>query len=85
MSDTKFPQGMRLYPPHKNAPSFVKGQVVINVMELYEWMKLNWNEKREVRLDLKEGKSGALYFSLNTWKKEEQEAPSDDPAAAIPF
>ena len=82
--EQKFPQGMRLYPPHKNAPSFVKGQVVVNVMELYEWLKLNWNEKREVRLDLKEGKSGALYFSLNTWKKEEQESPTD-PDAVIGF
>lgn len=93
MAEQIFPEGMRLYAPHKNAPEFIKGQVVINVMELHEWLKANWNEKREVRLDLKEGKSGALYLSLNTWKKEGRaenvdatdDVAEEDPAESIPF
>lgn len=84
MDDKKFPVGMRVWPPHKNAPEFVKGNVQINVYELTQWLKANADEKNEVRLDLKEGKSGALYMQLNTYKKQDNQAPADD-VPVVPF
>ena len=37
---TKFPQGVRVFAPKENAPSFVKGQLIINPKELFEWFNI---------------------------------------------
>lgn len=89
MADAIFPEGMRLWPPHKNAPGFVKGQITVRVSEFKDWARNHVDGNDTIRIDLKEGKSGALYLSLNTFKKDDQPAPApaveDDPASSIPF
>lgn len=38
---TKFPKGVRVFAPRENAPSFVKGQLIIQPNELFQWLKEN--------------------------------------------
>ncbi len=40
---TKFPQGVRVFAPKENAPSFVKGQLIINPKE-YKGLNAVCNE-----------------------------------------
>lgn len=60
-----FPQGIRFFSPHENAPDFVKGNVVINRDEFVEWAM---KQKDTIRLDLKESKEGKLYLAINTYE-----------------
>lgn len=60
-----FPQGIRFFAPNENAPSFVKGNILINRDELVEWVM---KQKDTVRLDLKESKEGKLYLSINNYE-----------------
>lgn len=89
MAEQIFPEGMRLWPPHKNAPEFIKGQITVRLAEFKEWAKNHVDDKDTVRIDLKMSRSGELYLALNTFKREDQPAPKpaaeDDPASSIPF
>lgn len=70
MNDVIFLEGLSIKPPHEKAPSWVKGKVSIKVNEFIEALKQHQNDKGWVNIDLKEAKSGGLYFSLDTYKKE---------------
>ncbi|MDE2098357.1 MAG: hypothetical protein KGL39_13975 [Patescibacteria group bacterium] len=92
MSDPIFPQGIRVWPPHANAPDFIKGALVINAPELGLWMSKQPNA--EIRLDIKESKKGGWYLQLNTYKPKSEKPqggggnPAQEPAPFtddIPF
>jgi hypothetical protein len=63
---TTFPDGIRIYSPSPNAPSYIKGNVEIDVTLLIPF--LNGNHRNgKVRLQLKESQKGGLYLQLDTY------------------
>jgi hypothetical protein len=61
-----FPDGIRIYTPSPNAPTYIKGNVEIDVSQLVPF--LNGNHKNgKVRLQLKESQKGTLYLQLDTY------------------
>lgn len=75
MADKIFVDGMRFYRPREGAPSFIKGQVSIDVEQFKEFLKKHQGPKY-LNIDLKLSSGGNLYFELNTYKKKE-EAPKE--------
>ena len=64
--ENKFIQGVRIYQPHQNAPSFVKGNGVFTVSEIVPFLQGNHvNDK--VRFQVKESRNGGLYLELDTY------------------
>ena len=42
MSETKiFPKGITFFAPRENAPTWVKGSVIVNANEFFAWMQAN--------------------------------------------
>ena len=76
MSEVKFVDGIRAFKPHERAPDFVKGNLVINKAELQEWLN---KQGDEIRVDLKEAKSGSYYLSVNDYKPKGGGGPSPSP------
>lgn len=74
-SRPQFVEGMRVFKPRENAPSFIRANISINRGELIEWLTAQEND--DIRLDIKESKKGTYYAALNTWKK--QPSVLDDP------
>ena len=64
MSDIQFPNGLRIYDPHKNAPDWIKGQIVIERDKLVAWLQ---KQPDTVRLDIKRSKNDTPYASVNTF------------------
>ena len=68
-----YPKGIRTFAKHANAPSFVKGTVVINPNELFSWLKDNtqhlteYQGNKQLKLQLLENDKG-LYFVVDTFK-----------------
>lgn len=89
-----YPEGIRAFSPRENAPSFVKGKVVINVDEFIQWMKNNdklmtdYKGKQQLTLDLLEGKTG-YYLAVDTYEKESPKGKTPQeslpPADDLPF
>lgn len=89
MADVQFVEGLRVYPPHENAPEFVKAALVIEPEELRRWLG---NGTDKVRIDVKVGRSGSWYCAVNTFKPkpqgEQQSARNVEPDfddSSIPF
>ena len=63
-----FVKGISCFKPRETAPKSVKGNVVITLKDLREFIKEN-NITEQIRIDLRysEGKE-VYYFTLNTWK-----------------
>lgn len=56
---------------HQNAPSFVKGQISVNVPQMikyFETYKEFISDKGWMTLGMKEARTGNIYFDLDTWK-----------------
>lgn len=71
-TDLIFPNGLRFFKPRDNAPKSIKGNMVINILELREFMTNQGIEETELlRVDLRKSETkGTYYFTLNTWKPE---------------
>lgn len=68
---------MKLWPPHANAPEFIKGSLSVHLDTFTEWAREHLDEKGFIRLDLKEARADkALYLALNTFKKGMSEKPA---------
>ena len=72
---TIYPKGVRVFGPKENAPSFVKGQIIITPSELFDWLKANadllndYKGIKQLRLTLLERKDGTgLNVSVDTYK-----------------
>jgi hypothetical protein len=64
--DNKYPAGFRIYQPSANAPTFIKGNVDVDVTEFTAY--LNGNHRNgKVRFQLKESREGKLYMQLDTY------------------
>jgi len=72
---TIYPKGVRVFGPKENAPSFIKGQIIITPSELIDWLKANpdllndYKGIKQLRLTLLERKDGTgLNVSVDTYK-----------------
>lgn len=74
MNNTKiYPKGISFFPPKENAPSWVKGSLIITPRPLIEWLKENENvlvenEKYGKQLRLQVTDKGV---QVDTWKPTE--------------
>lgn len=72
--DMIFVEGMRFFKPRDNAPKTIKGNIVIDLAQLREFLKKN-EIKDLLRVDLRKSETkGTYYFSLNTWKPTKPES-----------
>lgn len=84
-------QGMRLFPAHEKAPSFVKGTLLITPNVLVQFCKENqkymseYKGEKQLKCQILEGDTG-LYFTVDTYvkgdKKEPKEPREDSPYVA---
>lgn len=66
-----FPDGLNYYQPHHQAPSFIKGEILIQPNKLLAFLKDNkqhMTPKGYFKFVLKESKNGNYYLSLDTYK-----------------
>ena len=75
MTDPIFPNGIRVFEPHENAPDFVKGTLSIETNKFCAW--LGQQPDPTVRLDIKLSRNGKWYLQLNTWKPKNAKAQDD--------
>lgn len=80
MAEKIFADGLRFENPREGAPEWIKGKISINSDKFRAFLDQYTDERGWVNLDVKQGKSGALYVELNTWKKGQK---SDQPAPEI--
>jgi len=76
-----FADGVFFDRPREGAPSFIKGKMSIEPKKLIAFLEANkqyLSPKGWLNLDLKESKTGNLYFQVNTWK------PLEKPEALLP-
>lgn len=73
-----FPQGIRVFKPKENAPSFVKGQIIIHPNDFFTWLKANpevltdYKGEKQLKLSLLERKDGnGLNVQVDTYKPKE--------------
>ena len=79
MSEPKFIDGLRVWPPHERAPEFVKGAITIYRGDLINWLQ---NQRDNViRLDVKESKKGGWYAQVNDYKPKQS---GEDPGDSMP-
>jgi len=69
-NNLEFPNGVIFKLPRQGAPDYVKGSISIKRAELIQW--LNGKSDEWINLDLKVGKSGKAFASVNNWKPEGQ-------------
>lgn len=75
MSNTIYTQGLRFFDPRENAPEFVKGSVVVNLKEFFDFVaseeiKQHYSEykgNKQLKLSMLSGEKGT-YFTVDTFK-----------------
>ena len=78
MSDQmEFIDGFFAKAPHPNAPDFVKAKISIKREELINW--LNNRSDEWVNIDVKEGRTGKWYASVDNWKPDPAMAGNSQP------
>mgnify|MGYP005673359717 FL=1 len=78
MSDQmEFIDGLFAKAPHPNAPDFVKAKISIKREELINW--LNNRSDEWVNIDVKEGRTGKWYASVDNWKPDPAMAGNSKP------
>ena len=82
---TPFPKGVRVFAPKENAPSFVKGQIIISPNELFTWLKENpdvltdYKGAKQLKLSITERKDGSGWNTLVDTYKPKNEPDKDLP------
>ena len=71
-NNLEFPDGLIFKLPRDGAPDFVKGSLSLKRAELVSWLSAKNDEW--INLDLKVGKSGKSYASVNTYKPDNASA-----------
>ena len=78
MSDQmEFIDGLFAKAPHPNAPDFVKAKISIKREELINW--LNNRSDEWVNIDVKEGRTGKWYASVDNCKPDPAMAGNSQP------
>lgn len=84
MSEKIYPKGIRTFKPHENAPSFVKGALIITPSELLKFCDENkhllkdYNGVPQLRCQLLDGDNG-LYVSVDTYGLDSQQSAQPQP------
>ena len=80
--DKKYPKGVRVFQPRENAPEFIKGQIVINPNEFFEWLKANsdvlseYKEQKQLKLTIMTRKDGQGWnVAVDTYKAKDDGLP----------
>jgi len=83
MADTiEFVNGLIVKAPHENAPSFVKANISIKVVDLGQWLRERFKAGDEwVNVDVKESKGGKWYAAVSTFKPKEKQEQQAAPKA----
>ena len=77
---TIFIEGIRFFKPRENAPSWIKGNVTINMQEFAEFIKKQDFKDPVMKIDLcKSEKKGTYYFTLNTYKPQKDTIQEANP------
>ena len=85
--DKKFPQGIRVFAPRENAPSFVKGQIIITPNDLFQWLKDNpdlltdYQGNKQLKISILERKDGGGWNTVVDTCKPQSNGPDKD----LPF
>ena len=68
--ETIFIEGMRFFKPREKAPSWIKGNLIIDLGTLIDFAEKQGIKPTDpLRVDLcKSEKKGTYYFTLNSWK-----------------
>lgn len=78
MSDElEFPDGIGFNDPHEKAPDFVLGKVWIRPGELISWLQ-DRQDADYINLQVKRGRSGKPYLSVDNWTPEKVDRPQVD-------
>lgn len=99
MADEILPEGLRFFNKKDNQPDFVIGALVITMNDLFAFCKAHpeliteYQDKKQLKLQVKKSKNGNLYASVDTWKPAEQSgsvqsnipAPNVEPIDDLPF
>ena len=97
MSNTKetiYAEGLRFFNPRETAPEYVKGEVIVNLKEFFDFVstqKEHYTEyqgNKQLKLNMLSGKSG-MYFTVDTFKPTPKGAATQKvevaSAADLPF
>ena len=88
-------KGIMTFPPHANAPDFVKGTAIITLEDLSAFFHqqkehhTEYNGKAQLKCQILEGDKG-LYLTVDTWKASEPRGDEpelgddDDPEQDLP-
>jgi hypothetical protein len=72
MTDKIFADGLFFKKPSEKAPSFIIGNLSVNVEKFTKFIQEQQTERGWVNLDIKESRNGTIYVELNTYKREEK-------------
>jgi hypothetical protein len=83
----KFVEGIRVYGPGKNTPSFVKANLNFNSNELMVWLN---SQPENFVVDIKESKNGKYYMAVSEFTPKAKpeyvpDMPVDEPTDGLPF
>ena len=77
MSERIFVKGFRTFAKREGSPDFVLGSLLITIDEFKEFINgegkqylSDYDGKKQLRLDILEGKDGRVNFQVNTYKKD---------------
>tara|TARA_R110000823_G_scaffold250176_1_gene373335 strand:+ start:701 stop:994 length:294 start_codon:yes stop_codon:yes gene_type:complete len=97
MSTTKetiYAQGLRFFNPRETAPEFVKGEVIVNLKEFFDFVSTQkeyyteYQGNKQLKLNMLSGKQG-MYFTVDTFKPNSSAAAPQKVALAtaddLPF
>lgn len=91
MAEKVYPKGLRVFPPHANAPEFVKGTLMITPRELVDFCKertdllTDYNGQKQLKCQILDGDKG-MYFVVDTWKPSDTAQPkANDGSEPLPF
>ena len=77
MSDVEFIDGFIAKAPNENAPAYVKAKVSIKREDLMNWLARRQDEW--INLEIKEGRTGRWYASVDNWKPSRASKDRDVP------
>ena len=77
MSTTKEPiyvEGLRFFNPRETAPDFVRGEIIVNLKQFFDFVSTQeehyteYEGNKQLKLSMKTGKKGGMYFEVDTFK-----------------
>jgi len=85
MSESIYPKGIVTFTKNPKQPDFVLGSVIINLNEFFDWAKQNPNllteykGAKQLRLQCLTKKAGGISFTVDTYKPEPKQEPTNTP------